>query len=195
MDAVAWSDISPSLQGTMLSDLLYRHNNVQVAPDLVDAFDSLLMLLSAPHAFEKQELEQHHQQHQNFIRRYLHSNNTDMLDKVMVMACQFDLHNVADEIAEALIKQEEDRAAKSQCLRCGRNHPNFHLVTCELCDICRSMSCAASNNGYDVNKSPPHLLQQYKLHSTSSEGLASSAPITLQHVQGYAQGLGDTIQL
>lgn len=60
----------------------------------------------------------------------------ELLDRVLVLARILGMEELAESIASELMKQEEERIAKCQCLNCGGDHPVFSLVSRELCDRC-----------------------------------------------------------
>jgi hypothetical protein len=47
-----------------------------------------------------------------------HLAQTDLLDRVLVLARRVEMEEVAETIALALMEQEETRTANSQCLKC-----------------------------------------------------------------------------
>lgn len=166
------------------SYLLDLDENLEIEPELVEAFHVLLQILICKNG-------------RCYVQRHL--GNTELLDRVLVLAQCFEMVEVAETIASALMEQEEERIANSQCLKCGEDCPDFCLVSRELCTRCCSQENLSRQQTLRDSEWSSGKLKLTNLQNALDQFLeAHKAEIAVHAVTPglyYGHGLGEAISI
>lgn len=168
-----------------------------VGADLQEPFQVLLELLICSGSGNSRSSNPPQQQCDLLQQGHLPT-DTELLDQVMALASCFQLEELVENIANALLEQEEARIANAQCLKCGVNHPDFCLISRELCDHCSRRTNEVDRCDKGEHRASSTANNSRCWVSAVDNFLAAHQEDVASHVvtspgMNYGHGLGDSI--